>query len=67
VVREAAREPDEHKEDNTDVLSVRKPGHFIADYPEKTENKDGYKHRSTKDDKYRSMRDHKHKNKHKDE
>jgi hypothetical protein len=31
------------------------------------ENKDGYKHRSSKDDKYRSRRDHKHKNKHKDE
>jgi hypothetical protein len=31
------------------------------------ESKDGYKHQSSKDDKYRSRRDHKHKNKHKDE
>jgi hypothetical protein len=36
----------------------------VADCPEK---KDGYKHRSSKDGKYRSRRDHKHKNKHKDE
>jgi hypothetical protein len=32
------------------------PGHFVADYPEKMENKDGYKddykHRSSKDGKY---------------
>jgi hypothetical protein len=42
-----------------------KPGYFVADYPENTENKDGYWHRSSKDDKYRSRRDHKHKNKHK--
>jgi hypothetical protein len=44
-----------------------KPGHFVADCPENTENKDGYKHRSSKDGKYRSRRDHKRKNKHKDE
>jgi hypothetical protein len=48
-----------------------KPGHFIADYPEKMENMDGYKdsykHWSNKDDKYQARRDHKHKNKHKDE
>jgi hypothetical protein len=44
-----------------------KPGHFVVDCPVKMENKDGYKHRSSKDDKYRSRRDHKHKNKHKDE
>jgi hypothetical protein len=48
-----------------------KPGHFIADCPEKKENKDGYKdgykHRSNKDNKYRSRRDYKHKNKDKDE
>jgi hypothetical protein len=46
-----------------------KPGHFVADYPEKVENKDGYKHKSRMDGKYRSRRDHKnkHKNKHKDE
>jgi hypothetical protein len=44
-----------------------KPGHF--DYPEKVENKDGYKHKSRMDGKYRSRRDHKskHKNKYKDE
>jgi hypothetical protein len=46
-----------------------KPGHFVADRPEKVENKDGYKHKSRTYDKYRSKRDHKskHKNKHKDE
>jgi hypothetical protein len=46
-----------------------KPGHFVADCPEKVENKDGYKHKSRKDGKYRSRRDHKgkYKNKHKDE
>jgi hypothetical protein len=43
------------------------PGHFVADCPEKVENKDSYKHRSKMDDKYQSRRDHKHKNKHKDE
>jgi hypothetical protein len=46
-----------------------KPGHFVADYPEKVENNDGYMHKSRTDGKYRSRRDHKskHKNKHKDE
>jgi hypothetical protein len=46
-----------------------KPGHFVADCPEKVEDKDGYKHKSRTDGKYRSRRDHKrkHKNKHKDE
>jgi hypothetical protein len=29
-----------------------KPGHFVADCPEKIENKDDYKHRSSKDDNY---------------
>jgi hypothetical protein len=42
-----------------------KPGHFIADYVEKTENKDdykdSYKHCSSKDGKNRSRHDHKHK------
>jgi hypothetical protein len=42
-----------------------KPGHFVADCPKKTENKDsykdGYKHQLSKDDKYRSRCDHKHK------
>jgi hypothetical protein len=42
-----------------------KPGHFVADYPEKVENKDSYKHKSKTDGKYRSRRDHRHK--HKDE
>jgi hypothetical protein len=58
-------------EDELALLTRRfqcvKPGHFIADCPEKTENKDGYKHWSSKDGKYRSRRDHKHQNKHKDE
>jgi hypothetical protein len=46
-----------------------KPGHFVVDCPEKVENKDGYKHKSRTDGKYRSRCDHKskHKNKHKDE
>jgi hypothetical protein len=46
-----------------------KPGHLIADCPEKMENKDGYKHKLRMDGKYRSRHDHKskHKNKHKDE
>jgi hypothetical protein len=45
-----------------------KLGHFIADCPEKVENKDIYKHKSRTDGKYRSRCDHKskHKNKHKD-
>jgi hypothetical protein len=42
-----------------------KPEHFVADCPKKTENKDsykdGYKDQSSKDDKYRSRREHKHK------
>jgi hypothetical protein len=46
-----------------------KPEHLVADCPENVENKDGYKHKSRTDGKYRSRRDHKgkHKNKHKDE
>jgi hypothetical protein len=48
-----------------------KTGHFVADCPEKTKNKDGckddYKHQSSKDGKYRSRRDHKHKNKNRHE
>jgi hypothetical protein len=48
-----------------------KPGHFVADCPEKVENKDSYKHKSKTDGKYHSRRDHKHKHKgkgkHKDE
>jgi hypothetical protein len=42
-----------------------KPGHFVADFPEKVENKDGYKNKSRMDGKYRSRRDHKSKNKNK--
>jgi hypothetical protein len=42
-----------------------KPGHFVADCPEKVENKDNYKHKSKTDGKYRSKRDHK--SKHNDE
>jgi hypothetical protein len=42
-----------------------KPGHFVADCPEKVENNDGYKHKSRTYGKYRSRRDHK--SKHKDE
>jgi hypothetical protein len=46
-----------------------KPGHFVADCPEKVENKDGYEHKSWNNGKYRLRRDHKskYKNKHKDE
>jgi hypothetical protein len=46
-----------------------KPGHFIADCPEKVENKDGYKHKSKTSGKYRSRHGHKskHKGKRKDE
>jgi hypothetical protein len=46
-----------------------KPGHFIADCPEKVENKDGYKYKSGTDGKYQSRHDHKskHKKKQKDE
>jgi hypothetical protein len=40
-----------------------KPGHFVADCPEKVENKDGYKHKPRNDGKYRSRRDHKSKHK----
>jgi hypothetical protein len=46
-----------------------KPGHFVADCPEKVENKHNYKHKSWMKGKYRSRCDHKskHKGKHKDE
>jgi hypothetical protein len=42
-----------------------KPGHFVADFLEKVENKDNYKHMSRTDGKYQSRRDHmsKHKSK----
>jgi hypothetical protein len=46
-----------------------KPRHFVADCPEKVENKDNYKDKLKTDGKYQSRRDHKHKHKskHKDE
>jgi hypothetical protein len=44
-----------------------KPRKFVADCPEMTENKDGYKHQSSKDGKYKSRCDQKHKNEHKDD
>jgi hypothetical protein len=51
-------------EDSTYVLSVRQAGTLHAGYPEKMENKDGYKdgykNRSNKDSKYKSRHDHKH-------
>jgi hypothetical protein len=40
-----------------------KLGHFVADCPEKVENKDSYKHKSKTNSKYRSRHDHKHKHK----
>jgi hypothetical protein len=39
------------------------PGHFIADYAEKVENKDSYKHKSRTDGKYWSRFEHKSKDK----
>jgi hypothetical protein len=36
-----------------------KPGHFVADCPEKVENRDNYKHKSKTDGKYRSRCDNK--------
>jgi hypothetical protein len=42
-----------------------KPGHFVANCPEKVKNRDNYKHKSKTDGKYRSRRDHK--SNHKDE
>jgi hypothetical protein len=46
-----------------------KPGPFVADCPEKVENKDSYKHKLKTYGKYRLRRDHKikHNSKHKDE
>jgi hypothetical protein len=40
-----------------------KLGHFVADCPEKVENKDSYMHKSKTNSKYRSRHDHKHKHK----
>jgi hypothetical protein len=46
-----------------------KLGHFVADCPEKVENKDSYKNKLKTEGKYQSRCDHKHKHKskHKDE
>jgi hypothetical protein len=46
-----------------------KPRHFVADCPEKVENRDNYKHKAKTDGKYQSRRNHKseHKGKRKDE
>jgi hypothetical protein len=54
---------------NTRTCFHGKLGHFVADCPEKAENKDGYKNKARMDDKYRSRCDYKskHKNKYKDE
>jgi hypothetical protein len=41
-------------------FQCNKPRHFVADCLVKTENKDDYKHRSSKDGKYKSRCDHKH-------
>jgi hypothetical protein len=44
-----------------------KPGHFVIECLEKMDNKDGYKHRSSIENKHQLRRDHKHKQKNKDE
>jgi hypothetical protein len=51
------------------MLPLRQAGTHRRRLPEKVENKDGYKHKSRTDRKYRSRCDHKskHMNKHKDE
>jgi hypothetical protein len=51
------------------MLPVRQARTLRRRCPAKVENKDGYKHKSRTDGKYRSRRNHKskHKNKHKDE
>jgi t-SNARE complex subunit (syntaxin) len=51
------------------MLPVWQAGTLRPDCLEKVENKDGYKHKSSMDGKYRSRRDHKskHKNKYKHE
>jgi hypothetical protein len=57
------------RRNTTTCFQCGKPGHFVADYPEKIESKDGYKHKPRNDGKYRSRCDQKskHKNKYKDE
>jgi hypothetical protein len=57
------------RRNTTTCFQCGKPGHFVADCPEKVENKDNYKHKSKTDGKYWPRRDHKskHKRKHKDE
>jgi hypothetical protein len=39
------------RRNTTTCFQCGKPGHFIADCPEKVENKDGYKHKSRMDGK----------------
>jgi hypothetical protein len=53
------------RRNTTTCFQCDKPGHFVADCPEKVENKDRYKHKPRNDGKYRSRRNHK--NKYKDE
>jgi hypothetical protein len=50
--REAAREPGEHEKEHENMLPVRQAGTLRRRFPEKVENKDGYKHKSRTDDKY---------------
>jgi hypothetical protein len=69
VVREAARKSGEHEEEHEDMLPVRQARTLRRRLPGEGQNKDGYKHKSRTNGKYRSRRDHKskHKNEHKDE
>jgi hypothetical protein len=44
------------RRDTRTCLQCGKPGHFVADCPEKLENRDNYKHKSKTDDMYWSRR-----------
>jgi hypothetical protein len=61
--------PENMRRNTRTCFQCCKPRHFVTDCPEKAEKKDGYKHKSRMDGKYRSRRDHKskHKNKYKNE